>query len=68
MRGVRGTKNGAIRLASLDTMESLYYRYRFYISLIYARLRLVAEQFDVTIIGSGPGGYVAAVRGRTNSD
>ncbi len=23
----------------------------------------MAEQFDVTIIGSGPGGYVAAVRG-----
>ncbi|MEP6903283.1 MAG: FAD-binding protein, partial [Actinomycetota bacterium] len=23
----------------------------------------MAEQFDVVIIGSGPGGYVAAVRG-----
>jgi dihydrolipoamide dehydrogenase len=23
----------------------------------------LAEQFDVCIIGSGPGGYVAAVRG-----
>ena len=23
----------------------------------------MAEQFDVVIIGSGPGGYVAAIRG-----
>src|ERR1051326_5199661 len=27
------------------------------------RTNLSTEQFDVTVIGSGPGGYVAAIRG-----
>jgi dihydrolipoamide dehydrogenase len=31
--------------------------------LILRRIQLATEQFDVTIIGGGPGGYVAAIRG-----
>ena len=30
--------------------------------IIFKKKTTLAEQFDVTIIGSGPGGYVAAVR------
>ena len=46
----------------LARLPARNYNYIFVIINHLSRLTTLAEQFDVTIIGSGPGGYVAAVR------
>src|ERR1051326_3373659 len=45
------------------TLPSLVTHHSSLVTALSRRTNLSTEQFDVTVIGSGPGGFVAAIRG-----